>query len=672
MAHDRRLRHLFSVAVSTILVGASVCPAEERSAHPAGGLADLSIEELMAIEVVSPTKKRESVATTAAAVYVVTSDDIRRSGATSVPEALRRVPGLEVASIDNSRWAISARGTNGLFVDKLLVLIDGRSIYIPLFSGVYWDEHDLMLEDIDRIEVIRGPGGSLWGANAVLGIINIITKSASQTQGTLVSAGAGTEQRAQSSVRYGATIGDETAFRVYAKYFNRDDGEAPNGGDAKDASQGVRGGFRTDTKSGSSTFTISGDLNHVEEQLEVATPLLSPPFLETESSAKQATGGNLLGRWNEQLDEERELQLQVSVDGTKRSDVVEQKLGVVDIDSQLANRIDGHEVLAGIGYRFLYDRLDESEFASLTDEERSLNRGTAFLQDEITLTPERLFLIVGGKLEYYDEVGFELMPNVRMRYTPSHETTLWGAVSRAVHTPSRAEEELRLLVGSSMTPDGRPVVVTLTGNDDDDTEDVWALELGARRRLSAHASVDLATYWNFYDNVQTFESLPPIETYGDNPFVEQPLVYDNLATAQSVGAEVALIYEPLRWWRLRTTASIMDYDVHRKPGSSDRTLDELSQDYAKRKLGLRSSVSLSESVELDVMFRYVSPIESLEIADYAECDVRLGWKLADGWELALVGANLLHDSHSEFRTRIVQLAESDIERSFFALVTWRH
>lgn len=670
-AHCSRLRAPSSSALLLALLPLLfIAPVHEARAD-SSSLAELTIEELMDITVVSPSKKSERIATTAAAVYVVTADDIRRTGAKNVPEALRNVPGVQVAQIDNSRWAISIRGPNGLFVDKVLVLIDGRSIYIPLFAGVYWDEQDLPLEDVDRIEVIRGPGGPLWGANAVNGVINIITKTAMQTEGVLVTGGVGSEQRAESMIRYGATLSDSTSVRAYAKYYERDDGEGIDGADANDANSGLRGGFRSDTRlDDGGRFTLSGDVNYVDEQLEVKTPMLHPPFTEQRRSRKRATEGNLLARLSVPGAGDDELQIQFYTDLIDRTDVVEQQLFVTDVDMQYRFRpAPGHDLVSGMGYRFSYDELLPSEFASLSDETRALNRGTAFVQDEITLVPDTLYLIFGTKLELYEEASAELQPNARLRYSPSRRTTLWTAVSRAVGTPSRSEEELRLLVDSSTTPEGVPVIVSLNGRNTEEVESLIAIEAGGRQQLWSNLSLDLTGFYNIYDDVQSFEPAAPSIVDAHPPFILQPLFYDHLMRFNAWGSELAVVYEPAAWWTVRGSATWLNIDRNPRPSSRD-ILSGANDAFPHFMFGLRSSVDLTDDIEFDTMLRYVDRLEGIDAAEYAELDLRIGWQASEQLRLSLSGQNLLHDSHSEFRENLVSLAPIDVERSIFLKAEW--
>src|SRR6266436_587699 len=406
-------RIFLSGFLSVLLAGSTLA----QNSQKVPDVTAITLEDLMDLQVTSVSKRAQKLADAAAAIFVITQEDIRRSGATSIPEALRLVPGLEVARIDENKWAIGSRGFNGRFDNKLLVLIDGRSVYTPLFSGVYWNIQDVMLEDLDRIEVIRGPGATLWGANAVDGVINIITKPAASTQSTIITAGGGTEERGAGGVRYGSKIGDSTHYRIYGKYFDWGPSNYITGGTAHDAWDAVRGGFRADwTPAGSNSLTIQGDMyrSNYDETLNV--PTLSSPYSNTFANNGVYSGGNVLARWNHTT-EGGSMSLQADYDNTTTVDhsLFEDHQNIFDIDFQDGFHAGNHQqIVWGVGYRSILDHNDSSSTVSLQPSRVNLNQFSTFLQDEISLVDNRLRLTVGSKLEHNTFTGFEVEPNARL------------------------------------------------------------------------------------------------------------------------------------------------------------------------------------------------------------------------------------------------------------------
>src|SRR5438034_11419109 len=449
----KRAGRIFLAGFLSVLLAGSTVAQNPRNVPD---VTAMSMEDLMNLQVTSVSKRTQKVADAAAAIFVLTQEDIRRSGATSIPEALRLVPGLEVARIDQNKWAIGSRGFNGRFDNKLLVLIDGRSVYTPLFSGVYWNVQDVMLEDVDRIEVIRGPGATLWGANAVDGVINIITKPAKATQSAVVTAGAGTEERASGSARYGGTIG-KTAYRVYGKYFNWGPSVYPSDTSAHDGWDALRGGFRADwTPAGANYLTLQGDIyrSKYDETLTVAS--LSAPYSNTFPNDGKYSGGNILGRWNH-TSEGSSMSLQMYYDNTTITDhsLFGDHQNILDIDFQDGFHAgNSQQFVWGLGYRSIHDKNDASFTVSLQPNQVTLNQFSTFLQDEISLVDNRLQITLGSKFERNEFTGFEIEPNARLLWNLTPNQSVWTAVSRAVRTPALTEEGLRL--NSAVLPPGAP------------------------------------------------------------------------------------------------------------------------------------------------------------------------------------------------------------------------
>src|SRR4030081_1351529 len=508
----------------TMLAGfaAVVLAANTGSHQSVPDVTTLSMEDLMNMQVTSVSKRTQKVADAAAAIFVITQEDIRRLGATSIPEALRLVPGLEVARIDQNKWAIGSRGFNGRFDNKLLVLIDGRSVYTPLFSGVYWNVQDVMLEDVDRIEVIRGPGATLWGANAVDGVINVITKKAKSTQSAVVTAGAGTEERAAGGVRYGGKVGDNTYYRAYKKYFDWGPSSYPypSGMTAHDGWDALRGGFRADwTPAGANSLTLQGDIfrSRFDETLTVAS--LSAPYSNTFANDGKYSGGNILGRWNH-TSEGSSTSLQMYYDNTTITDhsLFGDHQNIFDIDFQDGFHVgDSQQFVWGLGYRSIRDRNDPSFSVSLQPNQLTLNHFSAFVQDEISLVYNLFRLTFGSKFEHNDFTGFEVQPNARLLWTLTPNQSVWTAVSRSVRTPALTEEGLRLnsAVVPPVTPANTtpfPAIITVFGSHQFQSEDLLAYELGYRRPAPTRPRAGLATFYNRSSNLRTAEpGVPSLE-----------------------------------------------------------------------------------------------------------------------------------------------------------------
>src|SRR6266852_6255460 len=499
--------------LSVLLAGSTVA----QNSRNVPDVTAMSMEDLMNLQVTSVSKRTQKVADAAAAIFVITQEDIRRSGATSIPEALRLAPGLEVARIDQNKWAIGSRGFNGRFDNKLLVLIDGRSVYTPLFSGVYWNIQDVLLEDIDRIEVIRGPGATLWGANAVDGVINIITKPAASTQSAIVKAGGGTEERASGGVRYGDKIGSDTHYRIYGKYFDWGPSDYITGATAHDGWDAIRGGFRADwTPAGANSLTVQGDIyrSHYDETLTV--PSLSVPYSNTFPNNGEYSGGNILARWNHNT-EGGSMSVQAYYDNTTTVDhsLFEDHQNIFDIDFQDGFHVGNHQqFVLGLGYRSILDHNDSSFTVSLQPNQVNLNQFSAFLQDEISLVDNRLRLTLGSKLEHNTFTGFEVEPNARLLWTLTPNQSVWTAVSRAVRTPALTEEGLRL--NSAVVPPATPsnpypfpAVLAVFGSHQFSSEDLLAYEFGYRMQATRNLSLDIATFSNSYSNLRSAEPGTP-------------------------------------------------------------------------------------------------------------------------------------------------------------------
>jgi len=662
-------RLLMALVVATTSAAWAAEP--DSTAHHTADLTELSLEELMQIEITSVSKKAEPLSEAAAAVYVLTSEEIRRSGATTIPDALRLVPGMFVGNIDSSKWAVTTRDWPVRFANKLLVLIDGRTIYTPLFAGVFWEHHDLIFEDVDRIEVIRGPGATLWGANAVDGVINIITKSAKDTQGGLVTLGGGTEEKLFGQVRYGGRAGEHAWYRIWAKSFERDGFVDAAGNDANDDSSVSRAGFRVDWElTDIDTLTIQGDYadGRVGETMLAFIP--TAPFVTPSQDTITIADRNLLMRWQRVLGEDSDLALQVYYDRLDHDErMAGEKRDTGDVDFQHRFRPSHrHEIVWGLRYRRTSDETHGSFGMFWDPAERTDDLYSGFIQDEITLKPDLLSLTLGSKFEHNDYTGFEYQPSVRIAYTPSPRRTVWAAVARAVRVPDRSTHDL------TFTALADPSTATFTrsiGNRDTESEDLLAFEVGYRTQPADRISIDVAGYYHDLDNlIVSVPGLPFIETDSGTPRTVIPLFAANGMDVSVYGLELAVNCNPTDHWRLRGGYSHMEYDVNRKVAGivPDRAVDKL---FAPNTAFVRSSAELASSMQFDVVVRYVDRIPGVDVDSYVELDSRLAWKPTAYLELFIAGRNLLHDRHLELTALYLPVVGTEVERSVYAGVTWR-
>jgi iron complex outermembrane receptor protein len=640
----------------------------------------MTMEDLMNMKVTSVSKRTQKVADAAAAIFVITQEDIRRSGATSIPEALRMVPGLEVARIDENKWAIGARGFNGRFDNKLLVLIDGRSVYTPLFSGVYWNVQDVMLEDVDRIEVIRGPGATLWGANAVDGVINIITKKAKSTQSGLVTAGTGTEERGSGAVRYGSKLGNATYYRAYAKYFDWVPSVYPSGMTAHDGWDAVRGGFRADwTPAGANSLTLQGDVYRSRYNETLTVPQFTPPYSNTFPNSGNYSGGNLLGRWNH-ASEGSSMSLQMYYDNATIGDnsVFVDHQNIFDVDFQDGFHAgESQEFVWGLGYRSIQDRNDSSFSVSLQPNQAQLNQFSAFVQDEISLVDKRLRLTLGSKFEHNDFTGFEVEPNARLSWTLTPNQSVWTAISRAVRTPAETEEGLRLNAtvippGTPANPVPLPAVVAVFGSHQFKSEDLLAYELGYRVQATSTFSADIATFYNNYTNLRTAEPRMPFVEGSPAPTdVVVPFVAGNKMSGGTYGVELFADWKVIPKWRLLGSYSYLQMDIRKDKDSLDPTPDNPDGASPRHQWYLRSSWDLPKHLEQDLTVRFVDRLASLNIPSYYSFDAHLGWRPLAPLEISVGGQNLLNNKHLEFIPDFINISPTEVKRTVFGSMTWR-
>jgi iron complex outermembrane receptor protein len=635
-------------------------------------LKHLSLEELGDVEVTTASKEPEQVWRTPAAIYVLTQDDIRRSGATSIPEVLRLVPGVEVARVDSDHWSIGIRGFGAVLASKLLVLIDGRSVYTPLFAGVYWQVQATPLEDIDRIEVIRGPGGTIWGANAVDGVINIITKNAKETHGSMVSVGGGNTDEGTGTVRYGNGNDQGFNYRVYGMGFDRSP-EFHSGGSNFDDWRMGQAGFRADRDRGArDTFTFQGDIYREIAGEATQYALYSPPSQVTVDGNAELTGGNLLGRWKRVLNDRSDFQIQAYLDRTNH---FEPEFGetrdTFDVDFLDHLTLPGQQnFLWGLGARVspanVVQTVPTVDFLPhhLTDQVYS-----GFLQDEIPFFNRRLSLILGSKFEHNNYTGFEVQPSARLLWNPTPRQSFWSSITRAVRTPSRLDEDIQINFFATVTP--LPIYLRASGSPQFRSEELLGYEAGYRALITSHFYVDIALFHNNYNDLYSFQVGAPFLEPSPLPVhAIIPLLTSNGIRGTTQGFEVAPDWKPTSWWELRPSYSHLETLMADRPGSNDPTSVAGYEGSSPRHQGtMQSFLTLSKRLEFDQTYRYVSALAAQTVNSYSTADARLAWHFTGQMELSLVGQNLLQPHHAEFGGDPGGLVE--VKRSVYAQITWR-
>ena len=638
-------------------------------------LSEASLEQLMNVEVTSVSKKEQKISKVAAAIYVISQEDIRRSGATTIPDLLRMVPGMDVAQIRADDWAISARGSNGAFANKLLVLIDGRTVYSPVYSGVFWFMQDVPLADIERIEVIRGPGATVWGANAVNGVINIITKSAKETHGGLIEGSAGSQLVGQGLVQYGGTAGRTGDYRVFASYSGYDSLLGPNGREASDAWHMRHAGFRSDWElSDRDSLTVQGDIFATGGGETISGfNSFAPPFQSVFNTPVTSQGGNLLGRWKHVFSPTSDTALQVyfdRIDGTIYG--VSGIIDTVDLDFQhhlaLGSR---HDLVWGLGFRSIRDDLSPSPATSFNPARDAKTLASAFAQDEIRLAAP-LWLTIGTKFEYSDDTGASLQPSVRLLWSPDDRNTVWGAVSRALRQPSRTDNDFRQNLIGFPGQNGIPTVFSVFGNPSFQAEDLKAYELGYRWAPVQRASLDLTTFFNKYNDLKSVEPGTPYLETDPLPFhVVIPEVFQNKVGGNSYGAEISANLNVTSSWKLSGSYSRFQMNLHPYATSMDTDPSLANGDSPANQFQLRSYYIWSRNWDIDVSLYFVGRLADLSIPQYARLDTRLAHRLGEWAELSIVGQNLLDDHHFEYGQTLETALAAQSRRSVYAKVAWR-
>ncbi|MBT1687636.1 TonB-dependent receptor plug domain-containing protein [Dawidia soli] len=603
----------------------------------------LSMEELMEIEVISVSKRKEKILEAASAVQVITDEDIRNSGVASLPEALKLATNLQVAQVNASQWAISARGFNNVLANKLLVLIDGRVVYTPMYAGVFWDVQNLVLEDIERIEVISGPGGTMWGANAVNGVINIITKNTRDTQGLYAEAAAGTELRGLASLRYGGKLSNKLSYRVYGTTFRRDNTLFRDSIEATDDWQIAQTGLRLDWEpTANDAVTLQSNFYDDRPDPDGDHPVA-------------ASGSNALARWNHSVSERSDFQVQMFYDKTWRDfrNGFAEKLHTYDLEGVSRHALGKrHIVLYGLGFRMMDHNVRNLELFAFKPAQKSLYLYNAFVQDEISLAKEKLRLTLGMKVERNTYTGFQYQPNVRLTWTPSPHQTVWSAVSRAVRNPARIDREFFLY----LTPE-----LPYIAGGNFQSEKLIAYELGWKAQIRDNLTVSVSTFYNRYDDLRSVEPGPP-------PF-GIPVTFGNGVKGDTHGAEVLLTYPVTPSWKLRLGYTYLNKDLELKPGSADMNNGTAESNDPNHQALLQSTVQLFKGLRLSTVLRYVGRLPEPYVDEHADLDVSIALKVTRRIEVNVTGQNLLQDHHTEFIPS--SPAPKDIERGVYGKLICR-
>lgn len=638
-----------------LTISLTIPPAHPQVLQP--DFMQMNMEELLDLEVTSVSRKPQKVSDAAAAVYVITQQEIRRSGATSIPEVLRLAPGLHVARLDTNKWAISSRGFSNLYANKLLVLVDGRTIYNDVFGGVIWQARDFPLEDIERIEVIRGPGASVWGVNAVNGIINIITKTATDTPGALITGSGGVNAPNVGFMRQGGRVGDELAYRVYAKYLDEDGSVALRGQPARDERELGTSGFRIDWKTTSrQTLSISGDAYraHGGEVLRTITSL-TPPSERDFAAKSSGTGGSLLTQWTDHLSDDSEIALQFFYDQQSFvTGATSEHRHTLDFDFKHERRAGSHEFIWGGNYRSSLGESPSEGYPIRFDPARRHDHlFSGFGQDEIALAGDLLHLTLGSKLDYNNHHGADFQPNARVLWNVSKKQALWFAISKAARTPSRLESDVRGM-GGLLPPEPAagvpfPMVFSYFGSPDLPSETVRAHEVGYRQQIGRKLSFDFDGFYNVYSDLRSYElGASRVEATAGYPRIVIPVVIASLGRGESYGVEASGDARLRRAWRISGNYSFYRMQFHLAPGSTDVISEVGGTSSPTHQFQFRTSLDLSRSIEADLGCKYVSSLSALGVPAYTSVDARVGWKLSPNLELAVVGQNLLDPGHLEF------------------------
>jgi iron complex outermembrane recepter protein len=640
-------------------------------------LTQASLEDLMNIRVTSVSKKEQQLRRAGAAIFVITQDDIRHSGAASIPELLRMVPGVDVAQIDAANWAVSVRGFNDRFANKVLVVIDGRSVYSPSTSGVFWDQQDVPLENIERIEVIRGPGGTVWGANAMNGVINIITKNSKATQGGVVRVQAGSQDSAAELVQYGGKVGGIGSYRVYENYFNRGSSTFRDGSPAGDSWHMLHTAFRSDWDvSSRDTVTVQSGL-YVTGGSSTITTLLSNalPLEVTIGARSDVRGGNILGRWNRTLTDGSDISLQAFYNRDDRDQFgIRNSVTTADFDFKDHLVVGAtHDIVWGGGYRFSSDTSTPGYAITLLPLYPTDNLLNVFVQDEIRLSAA-VSLTVGSKLEHNTYTGFEYEPSAQIVWAPTSRQTIWASAARAVRQPARVDATVQIDYGTQPLPGGGFALLQIQRPSSLDTERLRDFETGYRTQINSRLSLDASAFLGFYSSLRTQEIGTPIFVFvPPPPHLVIPLLPANLGHGKSYGGEVFMTWSATPRWRFTPSYSYLRVNLTRALESQDTTLQATASASPRNQFQIRSLLNLTRHLDWDASLAYTGTLRdggSGSTPGYTRVDTRLEWRLGEHAALSLVAQNLLTPRHIEFQD-VYPTRAAFIERKALAGITWR-
>jgi iron complex outermembrane receptor protein len=656
--------------IAALLAGLLFDPRVSWAQDASNPVGHLSIEELLDVTVTSVGKKEQQISEAAAAIYVITQEDLHNSGVTSIPDALRRVPGLQVAQLSSYRWNVSARGFSEEWSGKLLVLVDGRTVYNPFFSGVYWDVQDLVLEDIERIEVIRGPGATLWGANAVNGVINISTKQAKDTQGGLAGGLYG-NQEAYGQVRYGGRFSSNAHYRVYLKYSDHDDLVTRTGQAAGDKWDLLKGGFRTDWEPNEKNLlTLQGDLfrKHYDTRATIAT---APGVMTNTSYRSRHVGANMLARWSHTFSAESSMYVQGYYDWQDNDNpLLAENHHTLDLELQhrfpLGSR---QEIVWGVGYRHVWSTHEDSFFLDYATERGTSDLYNIFVQDDIWLVRDHLRLTLGSKFEHNQWTGLEIQPNARLLWRPAEDHSVWASVSRAVKTPNAADSELRVNYASftGPVPTGRMLLAALP-NPNLKSENLIAYELGYRVQAHKRLSLDVATFFNNYERLTVAEPLPPrVENTPPPPHFLVATENRNAMHGYTYGVEFAPSWKVTDFWQLSGGYTFLKMNLFADNPSNSVDNDTEGND-PTHQFHVRSFLTLPGNLSFDLAAYYVDELPSQDVPSYVRLDARLSWRPTRNLEVSVGASNLLDNQHPEFRG--FSPAASEVPRAYYGKLSW--
>ncbi len=637
------------------------------------GLADSTLEDLMNIEVTSVSRKEQKLSETGAAIFVITQDEIHRSGAANVPDVLRMAPGVNVSRIDASTRAISIRGFNSRYSDKILVLIDGRSVYQPSFSGVYWDQIDVPLEDIERIEVIRGPGGTVWGANAMNGVINIITMSSKATQGGILVAGAGS-QESGGLAQFGGKVGDAGTWRAFGRYSNTDSSVSPAGGAAADGWHAFHEGFRADLEpSTRDKVMVQGDVYQTGEGQTLTTVLSDHlPTVATFNDPVTVGSGDLQARWTHTLQNGSDMSLNVYYNHVNRLDqAIVEKSDSFDIDFQHHLAVNSrNDVVWGLGYRVTDDKMTSGYDTVWFPPQRIDNLYSGFVQDEIRLA-ESVRFTIGTKLEHNAYTGFEYEPGAQLVWTPTRRQTIWLSASQAIRQPSRQETDLQYDLAIIPLEGTNFGVLKFVNNKNIEAEQLRDYEVGYRAQVTRKLSLDLAAFRSYYRRLETAEPADPftVDTPGP-PHTVFPIDLGNGARARTYGGEVFATWNVTSRWRLSPGYSLIHMRVIENPLSQNSTAEAVPGDTPKHQLQFRSTLGLRRNLDWDTSLYFIGRLSEDLTPGYTRLDTQLRWRVFESVEFSLTGQNLLTTHHSEFGNAY-EVNYTLAQRTVLGKITWR-